>query len=252
MYEVIKSKLMGNATEAIKNKVSAVECGTQGSEFLISIVCAATGTAIRKVCGVVLKNAQPHKLYSKYALNIKEIGEKPDKEAFAYAADKIIAGMSKGITAVLTGKLITLKQKALSDIAEKAGKKLVLGSVEGKKAKRTSSVAVETSPYLSVPCGSGLACVMLKTYIDSQLAIETHVVGGKIYYPSRYDTKVHALGGKERVEAYVNKFAKFGEQAAPAAVYLAAVNCLLSTGSMSGAHDFKAAAVATNVINSLK
>jgi hypothetical protein len=251
LAEHIQSKLAGSAVDVISNKVSRVNCGTQGSEFLVSVVCAGTGTAVRKVLGLILKHISTHKLYSRYAINIRKLGEKPDKAAFNYFADKIQHSLVKEIRATITGK-ISLNQEKLQGIAEKAAKKLSLGDIAGAKTKRSPSLEITAHNFAAVSCGSGVGCVLLKKYLDAQLEVTTHLVGGKIYFPEKFATKVKNVSEKNKIEAYVNKFVKLG--GAGAALYVAAMECLLSTNSMASEaqKELKSATLVNSIMNSLK
>lgn len=228
MYELVKNKLMGSTTDAIKNKINAVNCGAVGGEFVISIIGVPNGSSVRKALGITLKNISPHKLYAKYTSNIRLVGEKPDKDAFLAAASKILDQLKSKISIVIMGK-IKLDKAKLEEILEKVQKKLALGDVEGKGAKRQSKAETkDLSSMSSVNAPKGIACVLLKEFLESSLG-PVELVDGKLWLPSRLESKAHAMADEGRVTAHVKKLMKLKKDATPAALYVAALECVMGT-----------------------
>lgn len=164
LYEQAKMKLMGAAIDNIKNKVTKVDCGVQGSEFLISVNCQANGTVIRKVVGIITKYLPPAKYYNKYVRNIRKLGVKPDKDAFGFSADKINKALSRKVNIIINGKVNFDKPK-LAAVAKKGVEKMLINDVEGGKTKRTIAPASVEHKFKSINCG-GIEGVLAKKYLD--------------------------------------------------------------------------------------
>lgn len=231
VYESVKAKLLGGAYESVKNKIYRVDFAVQGSEFLVIITCNANAAVVKKAISAILKNASPGRMYLKYVNAMRRIDVKPDKAAFYYCVDALNDSLARAIRIVLTGK-VSIPAAKTQELLKIVAAKLDIAESNGKGERRTIAQTPLDSPYASVNSGTGLGSVMYKKYLDDHLRHDLVMTGGKIYVPVGQSKKIPELDQRERIEAFVDKFMKFGNDAHAALIYLAARDGLLSTAAL--------------------
>lgn len=231
VYESVKTRLLGGAYESVKNKIYHVGWSVQGSEFVLVVLCNANAAVVKKAISAVMKNASPGHMYLKYVNAMRRIGVKPDKAAFYYCVDAINDSLQRAIRIILTGK-ISVPANKTQELLKTCVGKLDIAKSSGEGVRRTIAQAPLKSPYAAVNSGGGLGSVMYKKYLDANLHHDLVMTGGKIYVPSGQAKKIPGLTQRERIEAFVDKFMKFGDDAHAALMFLAARDGLLSTSML--------------------
>lgn len=229
LYDYIRFKLTGSPVDAAKNKISKVCCGLQDKSFNISIVTAGSGTALRKIANQVARHMIPAKLKSKYMLKMKDIGARPDNDAFDHAARTIIDNIKKGLSIALTGRF-KIDADKVKEIAAAANGKLEVGSSPAGKA-RNLELPIVPMEHAHVSCSDAISCILAKKYAESVLSHPVMMSGDKLHIPLKAASKVAAAATKDRVDQFVKKFDKLSE-VGPIFAYIVAVDALASADEL--------------------
>ncbi len=222
VYVGIRDKLLGGALEAVKNKVHGVECGAQGSDFIITVKCNHAHSVVKKALSAVVKNLSTGPAYGRYLHAMNRIGQQGDKQAYQYCAAAIQRSVSKSIRCVVTGKS-RFDADSLQLVVTQVAKKYVALEQPLLGARRTHSVSAVRSPYKSVAAGSSLESIVYKKYIESLTHDTVLLVNGRIYM--RHDAGKISHGG---VETFVDRLGKLGDDARRSMMYLAAAENSIS------------------------
>lgn len=243
-YEVARSKLAGTPLEAMRNKVTGVACGAVDGEFMVSVVCANSGTAIRRVLGVVLKSLNPARLFAKYSVNIRRLGEAPSRECFNFCADAIVRQLRQQTRVTVTGKITSVlgdrtRTARLEEALGKLADKLDPAAVEGAKKHRAAGKkeAAETGAVrlpLGAPFTGAFGGLLAKHYLESNLSSKVLVDSKSVYAPKELAKRVEKLlADKTKAKGHVDKQGRLKDQEDGALAYLAMVECAAAPSAVA-------------------
>lgn len=216
LYETVKAKLAGSASEVFKNKVTNIECNTLGGYFVLTFKTQGTGTSLRKTCGLALSCFNTGKLFAKYSENIKFLsGKNGKKEEFNYVSKKFTEAAKKCIIITIVGK-INIDEEKLKEIVTTLVTKIPVFTVATAKElqappKHMSDV---TETYPIIKC-SGLTAAIVCDYIrNNSNGMSVAVIDeGVIVYNMSFATKLKQLSESARITDYVHKkYAKLEEK----------------------------------------
>lgn len=237
-YEAVEEKLRGTTVDAIKNKVVDSRCGGQGGEFLVSVTCAPTLASARKCAGIVLQQLRWGSLYQRYSTWCKVLGVRPDKAAYARAAEVANKATLGGITIVITGKvqadaagaqrtadLLARKIKNAPPKEEGRARTVALSDVE-------NAGAPVSSLYTAYPA-AGLDGVIALNFVESNIRGEVaHLASGALYIPDAKSAQAKRFALGDKAEKYAASLLRLKAEARPALVFIAAKECYVGAADL--------------------
>lgn len=205
LFETVRDKLTGSALEVFKTKVSNISCYAIGDIFSIQFNTQATGTNLRKTCGLALSCFSPQKLYSKYSENIRMLCGKPGKKTeFNYCVKKMIDGIKKSVDIVCVGKIKTDNSK-LKDIVDVIQNKMPeMDAPSAKESEAPPKRQKHDEVYPVIKC-SGIAAAGVADYLRSNfngVSLEVSSHGVVVYNTT---SKLDQLKDKHRIKDYFEK-----------------------------------------------
>lgn len=251
LFETIKGRLTGSIFVDARNKISNMSCCVQDGQFVISVACAGTGTAVKKIITQICKLLDPSKVKSRYVFNCRALDVKPDAEAFAEAAADLTKSIKSKLTIFIGGK-VKITSELEKKIEKVAADKLSASSPDGKKSGREVTLPARPVLEQSKSCGDATAAVFAKKYGEANvLSSAIHLNDGKIYAHSHVAKKLAAAATKDRVKAYVDKVSRLDNDMVGAVLYIAARDCLLSANKLSSTKKIEEGAVVSAVVSCL-
>ncbi len=251
LYETIKGRLTGSIFLDARNKIAGMNCSVQDEKFIISITCAGTGTAVKKIITQVCKLLDPSKVKARYVLNCRALDVKPDSDAFNAAAADLTKSIKSKLNIFIGGK-VKINSDLEKRIEKTAADKLAASSPDGKGKDREVELAARPVLLSSKSCGDSLSGFFAKKYGESAvLSNAIHLVGGKILAHQHVAKKMESAASKDRVKAYVEKVTRLGDDAVGAVLYIAARDALMSADKLSSAKNINESSIVSNVLGCL-
>ena len=210
LFHNIKDKLIGSPLELSKSRVGRIECYAKDGKFVISWNTQGSFSALRKTLSVVLRSINPHKLFSKYTTNIKNLGGRADRDEFNYAANQMADAIKKNIKFAVVGR-IKIDMPKLKGLLESIDKKQqTLVNEKGSKKPPTHEKFIHNFPSVNA---TGIASAATEDYIRSN-GIGTSSLGNKIIiYNKLFESKKASLKQKDKIKKYVHqKYEKLGDE----------------------------------------
>lgn len=238
LFKLVQEKLCGSPLEVARSKVDKVSCNIHNDTFVIATNTQGTGSALRKVIGLMLKCLAPNALFSRYSHFVKLLGGKAGRPEFNYVANQMITGLAKQIHFVVVGKIkVDADFKGLLEVA---AKKYVISS---KSSAGESKMPEKRGEYKTnwpiLNCSNGSAAIVLNDYISHQ-GFGTRLCGSKIIiFSNQWASKRDLLKKKDRITGYIST--KYDKLDAPNLflAYVANSNCLGSGSSILGLKSIK-------------
>ena len=203
LFEVIRDKMVGSPLEVSRSKVSHVNCDAINGKFLITFNTQGSISALRKNVGIILSSLAPHKLYSKYAENMKLLKGKSDRDVFNHCANEMSDAIKKIIQFSVIGK-IKVDGAKLKELLGKVEKKLPKQTTEkGTKPEKHKEHELDY-PTIKV---SGISAIAVADYILSKSGgMGVDILDDKvIVYNKSWPTKQSTLNKAERIKDYVRQ-----------------------------------------------
>jgi hypothetical protein len=208
LYTTIRDKMVGSPLELAKSRVSRIEFDAQEGKFMISWNTQGSVSMLRKTIGIAMSAMNPHKLYSRYATNCKNLGCSSDRNVFNNVANEMADVIKKGIKIATVGK-IKIDDAKVKDLLTKVEKKLPKLSNEKNSTKPpTHDKFVHDFPTVKA---SGITSAVVEDYIRSQ-GMGTASIGSEIIvYNKSFETKKNSFKTSDRIKTYVKqKYEKLG------------------------------------------
>lgn len=207
LYETVRTKMVGSPLEVSRSRVSQIECGTQNGKFMLYFNTQGSVSMLRKNLGIILSVMNPHKLFTKYSTNIKNLGGKADRDVFNFVANQMVDAIKKGIKVAVVGR-IKIDGPKLKDILQKVDKKQQKLSTEKGTKPITHDKFTHEFPVVKA---SGIGAAAVADYIRSQ-GMGVATLGDEIIvYNKSFETKKTTIKKADRVKNYVNqKYVKLG------------------------------------------
>ena len=219
LYRLVKNKLCGDASSTKKSKVGNVSCSHHNNAFLISWNVKSTAAAIRISFMTVLSCLLPSKVYPIYAMLIKSLGGKPDKETYAYVANDVAKSIKDSLMCCVVGAIKTVKKVDdkmvkvdIKPMLLQMHKKLNVTELTGPKSKPSNHTACSHKNVINIKA-SGWQAVAAQEYIGIRIPGTNPRVcsdGIMLYMPeSQWETAKKKLKAfiKTYVDAKYNKIA---------------------------------------------
>ena len=238
MYEELRRKLMKSPVDAVRNRISGMDCGVQGGAFLVSVTCAPTFAAARKCAALVLQNLQWGRLQGAHSALCKKLGVAPDKAAFATAAWDAYKATAKGVDVVFAGK-IDASGGEVAAAAEKLAAKMKNTPPKAKGARRPAPPAdrAVADVYGGPLAAPGLPGFLAYTYVTAKE--EGVLSSGQLYIAKGALGRALKLGGNgKKVRNYVRKFLALGAEARGSLVFVAAQRCGVAASDLRLGAEF--------------
>ncbi len=207
VYQLVESKMLGDAKAQQATKANAVSCGLQNDEFFICIKTVGTVSAVRKVLSVLEQCLVPAKLFPGYAANIKILNGKPTREEFTYCASNLYKSM-QSLSCIVVGKAKFDKTK-LALIAS-AAKKFAGADVKGGTKPESLSRKANDSEFPSIKCKSGMDAILVANFLRNALHEKIRVCNSDVLVYKEKWSPPKSLD-KSKVEKWV--MAKYGKLA---------------------------------------
>jgi hypothetical protein len=242
-------KLIGNPLESFRTRVSHVSCGGQQGNFTIVWNTAGTFSGLRKTAGIVTKTLVPAKVYSKYAINIKNLGGKQNRAFFNYYVKKFIEGIHKGITMAACGRA-TVTQEKLKTIAEAVAAKIPEQTKPDGESEAPPKDRAPLPQYPTIKVPYGIASIAVADYISGKLGVDCEIHNGEVaIHIGSIQGKLDML--KRGIGDYVSsRYEKLKGDLVPVLAYLAIVkynaDCTLLEKIINGKPTPKALQEALN------
>jgi hypothetical protein len=209
LYHTIRNKMVGSPLELSKSRVSRIECYAHDGKFLISWNTQGSLSALRKTLSIVLSSINPHKLFSKYSTNIKNLGGKVDRDEFNYVANQMVDSIKKSISIAVVGR-IKMDLPKIKDLLDRINKKQPTLSHE-KGLKKPGEHDKFTHNFPSIKA-SGISSAVTEDYIRSSGMGTTSINGEIIIYNKSFESKKESLKQKDKIKKYVQqKYEKLGK-----------------------------------------
>lgn len=207
LYLTIRDKMVGSPLEIARSRVSRVDCDAQEGKFMISWNTQGSVSMLRKTLGLAFSAMNPHKLYSKYAVNCKNLGCKADRDVFNHIANSMVDSIKKGIKIAAVGR-IKIDSAKVKDVLQKSEKKLPKISTEKGTKPPSHDKFVHEFPVIKT---TGISSAAVEDYIRSQ-GMGTASIGNEIIvYNKSFTSKKATLKKADRVKNYVRqKYEKLG------------------------------------------
>lgn len=218
IFMLIKNKMVGSPLELSRSKVSNIDCNVIGKKFLITWNTQGSISALRKTIGLALSSMNPHKLFSAYSVNIKNLGGKVDREVFNMVANKFASSIKESIKIAVVGKINVEKPK-LDEMLSKVISKLPKLSME-KSVKSPVKHEEFKHSFPSIKA-SGITAAVVADYLKSQ-KYSLSVLGDEIIiYDNKFTSKQKSLSDANRVKTFVKqKYEKLGDDLSCIFAYL--------------------------------
>lgn len=208
LYTVVRDKMVGSPLELSRSRVSRIEFDAQEGKFMLSWNTQGSVSMLRKTIGIVFSCMNPHKLYSRYSINCKNLGCTADRNVFNYVANEMADAIKKSIKIAAVGRINVDKSK-IKDLLTKVNKKLVNTTQE----KKTTKPPIRDKFVHDFPVvkASGIASAAVEDYIRSQ-GMGTASLGNEIIvYNKSFESKKNAFKQADRIKKYVSqKYDKIG------------------------------------------
>jgi hypothetical protein len=236
VFENVRDKFIGSVTDQIKFGVNNMSCNYQNGEFIITVVCKPTTTAVRKCMSMMLKYLNPSTLYAKYAGNMKMLNGSGNKANFVFCVNKLIDSMKQSINVMVSGKVLINKPLAdFKKMCVTATKQLKLKKLA---AKGTAPASGHKPKYDSITIKAGdIEGVVMKRYVESSLGTTAVLLDKQlhIFDKSISQAKVDKLKDKAKLIRYIKEkaFNRLGDNVIPGLVWIAMTDNLLDTNQLS-------------------
>lgn len=229
LYLMVQQVLCGDPLATSKSKVSSVTCCGHNGLFSINWNVKGTVSAVRKSVGLALRVLNPAKMFPIYSRLIREMGDTPKKESFAYVASEAASAVKSDLLVGVVGN-INIDKAKLDDMLEVLKKKHSVSSVEGSKSKPSGHTECDHSDHAEVKT-SGWSSAVLSDYLRFKVRGLNPVLCDKhLLLPmkqSTFDTLSKKI--KPGVKAYVAaKYTKLEENLGVVFGYMTLSNGLLS------------------------
>lgn len=249
-FQRIKNTLVSNATMMAQHKITSMTCGCSDSEFFISAVCDKSMASLRKTSGSIVKGLRFSVMSNDYKKICDMLGVKSDVSAFNFAVDACNKALETKIDIVFTGKINTNK-----DAVEGALDIITNRVAEAKDKPKGSFREVPAEeckyPFIEYKVGSsGLDAVVLHGYLE-QYVNGAFVVGGKVMVQSQYETIVNRSNDKGKIERYVDKLSKLGDQLSGVLSFQGASQGLIPSSSMTSNRRYTVAELKSIISKSI-
>jgi hypothetical protein len=221
LFEAIRDKMIGSPLEVSRSKVSRVDCGSIGGEFVISWNTQASFSAIRKTLSIALGCLSGPKLYSKFAENCKLLGCKFDRDVFSECSNQLTAAIKKEVKFAIVSKAKIDATKLKDLVANVVGKLPKQETLSGAKKPEKSPDHKHEYPVVKA---TGISAVVVADYIRSKSGgMGVYVMGNEVVvYNKSWVTKQKALKSASRVNDYVRqKYEKLGNDFSNVLAYVA-------------------------------
>lgn len=221
VFECIREKLAGSPLETSKSKISSIRCSSTNKCFLVGWNSQGSLSVMRKNCAIALSCLAPHKLYSKYADNMKVLGVPADKGAFNSAVAEMAKAIKNRVSFVVVGR-IKIDNESLGKAMDVIIKKLPEQKVPAaSQQKPMLSGEATDSPYPSMDV-TGAAGYLTADYINSKAnGMAAAFTGSKVIVYSRsWESKRNALLKDSILNSYIDlKFKRLKDKMSGVVMY---------------------------------
>jgi hypothetical protein len=236
VFECIRDKMIGSPLESVRSKVSNIKCKSLNNKLVIYWNCQGTGSALRKTLSLAISCLTPHKLYSKYKENMKFLGGSAPKEHFNYCVKNMIDSIKNNIHIVAVGRINIDAQKLDILVKSVYNKYPKLESPSDKEIKMPPKRECDIKTFPYVKCSSGLACIAVADFINSNsggMGVEVHT-GIVEVYNDNWETKKNQINSSKRIEDYVRqKYDKLEDHLGLMLGYYAITKCYADSDTLS-------------------
>ncbi len=228
LFETIRDKLIGTPLDAARSRVGNVSCKSFYGSFTVYWNVQGTGSALRKSMSLALSCLAPHKLASKYVENVRALsGRNGVREHFNYCAKKMITAIKKNVHVFAVGKINTNEEKVtdLFKIAVARLPDMLAPSDKDSKAPVIAADAPVVPAFPLVKCPEDSA-VFLADYIRlNSGGMGVQVLGDNVMvYNAGWPSKAKQLAAPARIDAFVQKYEKLGDDLGPLLSYHALIS----------------------------
>ena len=253
VYKQACKKLMSADKNGISSGATSIHWGSHPDEFQICVTVGPKISSVRKAAGIVVSCLKFGSLYAKYASYCREIGVKPDKNAFDHAATAANSAINSGITIVATGRLNVPKKDPVEHAADVIAKKLKMVPSSGKGSSRNVESKEKPEDYYEVVDAPGLDGIVVKGYVDQHIPGYTKLCGGKLYIPKSSATKATNAGANsDRIKQYVRSLEAFKDELVGALVHTAAMHGYVSSKYLDVGKNISTSSLASAISKALK
>jgi len=206
-YIAVRDKMVGSPLEISRSRVSRINFDSQEGKFMLSWNTQGSVSMLRKTIGLAIAAMNPHKLYSKYAVNCKNLGCSADRDIFNHVANEMADAIKKSVKIVAVGR-IKVDSAKIKDLLQKVDKKMPNLSTEKGTKPPPHDKFVHEFPTIKA---SGITSAVVEDYIRSQGMGTTSMGDEIIIYNKSFATKKTTLKKADRIKNYVRqKYEKLG------------------------------------------
>ena len=105
LYLNVRKALCGDPSAMKASKIADVSCGASNGHAFMSWQVKGTGSAVRKSLGIAVRALKPGSVYSAYQHCIRQIGGKPNRDNFNWAANEVLSAAKRGVMCGVIGKI---------------------------------------------------------------------------------------------------------------------------------------------------
>lgn len=234
-YQNVYKAIAGSVQLAMSNKVVGMNVGYDKGEFLISILCDKSFTAVRKVAGIAMKQLKFSNTTPQYKAYCDMLGIKSDMSGFAFAVNTCNKAVDNGVNITVTGRLSIDKEKANS-MVKTISDKVRDNDNKDSPVKRQVTSDVGENNLLVIKVSGGLDKIISKNYIDAHL-MESIMIDGNIYLPAKMESRFSALDNKDKINGFAAKLLKLGDDLAGMLSFGAAIQATLNTRDLTSGKE---------------
>jgi len=211
LYNIVSTKISHE-----NNRVGFITCNIHDGFFYINIACGGKPSVINRIISQACSVLCPAKMYPKYKNNCEYFGEKPNKEYFAFIADKLNNSINSKILIVLGGDVVIKDgaemsaQQKLDIICKKAVDSLNIVDIKDVTKTKPSRELKNIIPFPKFVIAKGLYAIILKKYIESKLNISAgvEIIDDKIICADKIYDKLQGIADENKITSFIAPLSK--------------------------------------------
>lgn len=210
LFSLIKSKIFYPAHVAAGTNITSINCSVNNTHMIIAANCNKSGGKLKKLITDIVKCLNPFKGKAEYAMLIKRLGIKPDKDSFEYCASSMCKGLNKGLAIGLYGKVGKLSDELIGKIELNAEDKLP-DCDSSQSGSQRSDYGREIDIYydlVDLKFSNQFEAVIAQDYLMSIRAVFEHVHDGVVTVEKSFIKAISSADKDSKYKKYAERFMK--------------------------------------------
>lgn len=205
LYKAVDFRLNSGLSDEFKSKFAETRVDLQCGHLIITISTIANYTALRKALNVACRALAPHKAMNLYKKYMAELGQKVDRDHFAWASNQLAKGLKQvRVFVTSSAKLDADKKRSMDDQLDYIDSSTQTGERKppaGERQKKSDGVKFvnQTEAYIahkflqSIGIDSRVQDHHVYVFLGGRASLENKV-GDR--YKRYVDSKIASLGDR--------------------------------------------------------